>query len=182
MRIEDLLAILSLKHIDKFGIPPNKTKLIKLAYLAEVYYKSNTSNRLTDLEWIYWIFGPYIRDIDSVLANDSIFVAPSEHANFIPIVVREDYEHVTSTLDENIAILSALDHGTDDLNQLLDFVYFETEPMIKAKSRGELLDFGSVLPQSYYSIKSYRVSEKQREEISKRIEEWKSRRAHASQP
>jgi len=36
--------------------------------------------------------------------------------------------------------------GDADLNQLLDYVYFETEPMQEAK-RGELLDFSLIEPQ-----------------------------------
>ncbi len=180
MNIDTLIAVLAKKHKEKFGTPPNKTKLIKLAYLAEVYFKSNTSARLTDQEWIYWKYGPYIHGYDSIVENPSIFIPSDEQADFIPINVCDDYEHPDISLDENIAILTALEHAASSLNEILDFVYFDTEPMIKARNRGESLDFESVLPHSFYAIKKYRVSEKMRKEILKRIREWEARRIHAS--
>jgi uncharacterized phage-associated protein len=180
MRIEDLLAILSIKHKEKFDTPPNKTKLIKLAYLAEIYFKRNTRNRLTNQEWIYWKFGPYIRDYDSFLSNESIFSRPSSHSEYLPVDIRQDYETEALLLDENTAIHSALTHAQDNLDEILNFVYFDTEPMMAATRRGQTLDFETVLPQAYYAVREFRINAATGEKILRKIRRWEATRRNAT--
>jgi hypothetical protein len=180
MRIEDLLAILSQKHREQFDAPPNKTKLIKLAYLAEVYFKSNTGNRLTDAEWIYWLYGPYIRTYDSLILNESIFVAAGVKNEFVPVEVSSEYEMEETSLDENTAILSALKHGSDSLADILNFVYFDTEPMVAATKRGQPLDFETVLSFAEYVVKDYRISKTNGNNILQKILNWEVKRHNVS--
>jgi uncharacterized phage-associated protein len=176
MEISDLIAVLAKYYKEKIGISPAKTKLLKLAYLAEVYYKRLTSKRLTNQEWIFWKYGPYFREYEELISNEVIFIKPDQEDDFYPIDVRDDFEIRELSLDENIALVRALDHATDDLSQILDFVYFDTEPMMKAQTRGEILDFDSILPEEFYSIKKYKVSKKQGQKIIQKIKEWEMKR------
>jgi len=176
MVISDLIAVLAKCYKEKTGIAPAKTKLLKLAYLAEVYYRRLTRERLTSQEWVFWKYGPYFSEYEELISNETIFEKPDRADEFYPVEVSEDYEIKKLSLDEKIAIDRALEHATDDLYQILDFVYFDTEPMMKAQIRGEILDFGSVMPEEYYSIKKYKVSEKQGQEIIKKIKEWEMKR------
>lgn len=50
MHITDLIAIISKIYKQKAGIASAKTKLLKLAYLAEVYFIRLTGKRLTNQE------------------------------------------------------------------------------------------------------------------------------------
>ncbi len=172
MDISDLIAIISRQYKEKLGIVPAKTKLLKLAYLAEVYYTRLTGNRLTNQEWVFWKYGPYLWEYEEIISNQAIFVAPEEADDFYPVEVRDDYQTKETSLDENSAVARALEHASDDLNQLLDFVYFDTEPMMTAKIRGEKLDFSSVMPEEYYTIKKFEVKKKQGSQIIQKIRKW----------
>jgi len=176
MEIVDLLAILAKDYKEKTGIAPAKTKLIKLAYLAEVYFKRLTGKRLTNQFWIFWKYGPYFREFENLITDETIFVKPDQTDDFYPIEISDDYESKTLSLDEKIAVDRALGHAHDDLNEILDFVYFDTEPMMKVQNRGDVLDFDSVFPEKYYSIKEYKISDKQRQEIKRKIKEWEAKR------
>lgn len=176
MEIANLIAALAQHYIEKIGVAPTKTKLAKLAYLAEVYYTRLSRKRLTNQEWIFWKFGPYFMKYDELISNESIFIKPDHMDDFYPIEVRDDFEIEEFKLDENIALGRALEHASDDLNQILDFVYFDTEPMMKVQTRGEILDFGSIMPEEFYTIKQYKVGKKQGKEIIQKIKEWEKKR------
>ena len=161
MDIVDLLVAITKKYKEKESITPAKTKLLKLAYLAEVYYTRLTGKRLTDKEWVFWKYGPYLWDYDELISNEEIFIKRSEEEEFYPVEVRDDYQITDMQLDEYNAIFRALEHASDDLNHILDFVYFDTEPMMKAKIRGEKLDFTCIMPEEVYTVKKYEVDKKQ---------------------
>lgn len=175
MEISDLLAILAKRFKDQCGLAPAKTKLIKLAYLAEIYYKRLSKLRLTSQVWVFWKYGPYFMEYEEIIANEAIFVKPERANDFYPIEVKEDIDLAKLDIEKNIAVSRALDHAADELNQILDFVYFDTEPMIKAKTRGEILDFDSVMSEEYYQVKQYKVERNQGREIIEKIKEWEKR-------
>ena len=165
MDIVDLIVNIARDYKERIGIAPAKTKLLKLVYLAEAYYKRLTGERLTDQEWVFWKYGPYFWEYEAVISNEAIFVKPDQADDFYPIEVKDDYQTKEMSLEEQNAIIRALEHASDDLNQILDFVYFDTEPMMKAQTRGETLDFGSVMPEEFYSIKQYKIDKKQGQQI-----------------
>ncbi len=175
MEVIDLLVILAKQYKDRCGLAPAKTKLIKLAYLAEIYYKRLSKQRLTNQTWVFWKYGPYFMEFDEMISNEKYFSKPERTDDFYPIEVQEEIEFIEPKIDEKIAISRALDHAVDDLDQILDFVYFDTEPMIKARTRGEILDFDAVLSEEYYRIKQYKVERNQGREITEKIKEWEKR-------
>jgi hypothetical protein len=65
------------------------------------------------------------------------------------------------------------DYGRMDLRNLLDYIYFETEPMMNAETRGEILDFEQVMPESYYKVKDLKLDPREerklRQEFRKRV-------------
>ena len=93
----------------------------------------------------------------------------------------------TEAVDEEPEIISRLDlsvwsklqwaiqRWADDSSGLLDYVYFETEPMIDAKP-GEILDFGKArMPDPPKKIQMKKLSKKKVEEAKKAINELKER-------
>jgi len=175
MEVIDLLAALSKLYKEKCGLAPAKTKLLKLAYLAEVYYKRISKERLTKQIWLFWKYGPYFGEFEKIIRNESYFDRPEQADDFYPVEVKEELNLVKLNIEEKIAILRALDHADDELNQILDFVYFDTEPMIKAKTRGEILDFNSIMPEEYYRVKDYKINKKESLKITEMIKEWEKK-------
>jgi hypothetical protein len=104
-----------------------------------------------------------------MISNEAIFLKPDQADEFYAVEVRDDYQTKEMSIEEQNAVGRALEHAGDDLNQILDFVYFDTEPMMKAQTRGESLDFDSVMPEEFYSVKEYRIDKKQGQQIIQRI-------------
>lgn len=174
MEIIELLAALAIRYKERTENLPAKTKLLKLAYLAEIYFTRVTRERLTTQDWVFWHYGPYLWNYNELISNENIFEAQTHTDDFHLIKVQEDFDLRVFNLNENIAILNALEHAEDNLNRILDFVYFDTEPMMVVKTRGETLDFSSVKPKEYYSVKHFKVSKKQGRDILKRVKKWET--------
>ncbi len=67
----------------------------------------------------------------------------------------------------------AIQKWADDSSGLLDYVYFETEPMVDAKP-GEILDFGKArMPEPPKKIQMKKLPKKKVEEAKKAINELK---------
>lgn len=174
MDIRDLLSVIAKEFKDRNHYPISKTRLIKLAYLSEVYYKRITGRRLTNSRWVYWKYGPYLMDYSNILEAD-IFTM-SEGGDFQSIDINPDYEIPQLGMLEKSAVSRAMDIADLDLNKLLDFVYFDTEPMIGAINRGEELDFECVKPDEAYSVKRLIVDEKTKRRVQTKIKAWKEKR------
>jgi hypothetical protein len=128
---------------------PAKTRLIKLLYLAEVEHYKHFQSRLTNLRWQFYHYGPYASEIEQVLGSPDIeetffYLKDGKHGSQYGLVEDERDGSVPSELRRVIDYI-VKDWGETDLNKLLDYVYFETEPMIDA-TRGEVLDFTKVRP------------------------------------
>jgi hypothetical protein len=127
---------------------PQLTRLIKLMYLSEVEYFRENRGRLTDLNWKFYLYGPYPPSLQSVLGDPEIESNEWNTGKISKHIVRDEDTFMRAKgAFEVEAIVNRVvkDWGDADLNQLLDYVYFETEPMQKAK-RGDDLDFSTVEP------------------------------------
>lgn len=127
---------------------PQITRLTKLMYLVEVEYFRQNRARLTDLKWIFYLFGPYPVAMSSVLGEPEIETQEWRTGRTSKHIVRDEDAFMSAKADFDLeAIINRVvkEWGDADLNQLLDFVYFETEPMQSAK-RGDVLDFSTVGP------------------------------------
>ncbi len=173
MDVIDLIVNISRDYKEKVGIAPAKTKLLKLAYLAEVYHKRLTGGRLTDQQWVFWKYGPYFWEYEAIISNEAIFLKQDDADEFYAVEVRDDYQTKEMSIEEQNAVARTLEHAADDLNHILDFVYFDTEPMIKVRTRGESLDFDSVMPEEFYSVKEYRIDKRQGQQIIQKVRKWK---------
>lgn len=131
-----------------------KTKLVKLLYLADVAHYRSYRAQLTGLSWVFHHYGPYAFEIDSALKGLR-FDIPQEKAEVGPgreaIVFRPprylQAQMQPEALYEAKPLIDRVlrEWGPVDLNELLDFVYFDTEPMANAR-RGQSLDF-SLIPE-----------------------------------
>jgi len=145
----DLIGRL-LSLAEQEDIPVGKTKLVKLLYLLEVEYFRENQQRLTDLKWIFFHYGPYPVGLDELLGSADVDVIPqrlSDGLKFQQVTVADgaQREAIFDVALERLARRVVDEWGGLSLNHLLNYVYFETEPMMHA-SRGDELDFGTVKP------------------------------------
>jgi hypothetical protein len=128
--------------------PPQMTRLVKLLYLAEVEFYRRTQKRLTDLDWKFYHFGPYPPSLRTSLGDPNIEAVALTGGRVAKHFIRELAGEQRKKVDSVVAaVVSDVVHqwGDADLNRVLDYVYFETEPM-QAANRGDYLDFTVVKP------------------------------------
>ncbi|MFH0991120.1 MAG: type II toxin-antitoxin system antitoxin SocA domain-containing protein [bacterium] len=147
-----LLQILS--EASSQNISLGKTQLVKLLYLTEVEHYRAHGNRLTDLQWLFSHYGPYALALESIF-SDSEFekkeVKIQSDKDLILFRVAESMAAYKPKVDVSLSLIIKKivgQWGNKPLEELLDYVYFETEPMESVKQRGDVLDFSTIKPAS----------------------------------
>ncbi|HOQ47246.1 MAG TPA: hypothetical protein PK157_18145 [Bryobacteraceae bacterium] len=127
--------------------PPGATRLVKLLYLADLEWRRQHGGApLAQLTWRFLHFGPYACELADLLGGPEVEKTEFETGKVAHRLVFAPEELENPQVPEEICGLLARllkSWGDADLNMLLDFVYFETEPMERAR-RGELLDFSQL--------------------------------------
>jgi hypothetical protein len=133
-----------------------KTKLLKLLYLFDVAYYRIHRETFTGFEWVYLKFGPWTDEYDELLrgleANSAITITLGNNAEFFSTRERVEFEELVDTARDELLLKGVLRKwGEESTNTILDYVYFQTEPMLEG-NRYEPLDFSTIpeeLPVQY---------------------------------
>jgi uncharacterized phage-associated protein len=170
MELADLLKEVLLSYEDAFRKKITKTKLLKLAYLVEVEFFRRSRERLTSATWKYYLYGPYVFEYDEILEKNgfetkSIDLDDERKAELIFIKLKADEKHTDSDIHFLVGRI-VREFGALDLRHLLDYVYFETEPMMNVDHRMEVLEFENVLPEEYYKTRELSIDKKTQEKLS----------------
>jgi hypothetical protein len=132
-----------------------KTKLLKLLYLFDVEFYRTHGKTFTGFQWKYFHLGPWSREFDPLLeglvSRGSLTENPVERPDFDAKFLRSSEPgNLRKPFDnhKDEAILkSVLDiWGPSTTGEILDYVYFKTEPM-EHGIRNENLDFSRILHQ-----------------------------------
>jgi hypothetical protein len=129
---------------------PDKIQFTKYLYLIDYCQCRYKAEQATDIDWIFYHYGPWSPDASSVMNNvqdhfrlgwrDFTEDDDREFYGFDPIRQR------LSISLEGFILKIIQYFKTRDVTDLIDFCYKQTEPMLNAH-RGERLDF-SVIPTS----------------------------------
>lgn len=151
LQLRSLTAYVISKLVDmeaSFG----KTKLVKLLYLIDVENYRLRSHKLTRLDWVFYHYGPYAFEIDQTLKQldldipqeDMLTAAGHRAIVFKPSWDTDaEFEQQASNLEKSVVDRVLNEWGMEELNPILSYVYFHTEPMKDAK-RGDVLDFSKI--------------------------------------
>lgn len=184
MNISDLICEVINQYQNFFQGGATKTKILKLVYLVEIQYKRRSGDRLTNASWVYYLYGPYLKNYDALLQNENIQIMDlpvSDEKEAQILSLKNSYDNKNIPRDIRFLIGSIVQkYGEFDLRNLLDHVYFETEPMINVETRGEVLDFDTVMPEEYYKVKKLEIDPKTKRELRqdfrKRVEAIRGKR------
>lgn len=139
-------------YVTAKGGTVSKTKLLKLLYLFDIEYYRRHRKLFTGFDWKFFHLGPWTREFDAEL-NDLI-----QHGMLIERQYETaDYEGVLLRTEEPVDLHNAIpnvsdefllqrvlnDWGQKSTGEILDHVYFRTEPM-EHGVRNERLDFAWV--------------------------------------
>ncbi len=149
IQVKNLISALASEVNTQTGQFPGVTRLVKLLYLLECWHYQLEKKRLTNLDWVYYHYGPYSFQLRDTLTKGGLVDDPEDFDSDKSIRrVRADWE---TEPNEGIPVpvvncikIIVRDWGHEDLPKLLDFVYFHTGPMREAR-RGEPLDMKKAL-------------------------------------
>lgn len=151
-----------------------KTKLLKLLYLFDVEYYRQHRRTFTGFGWRFFHLGPWAAEYDPALSGlvthgilfeqrsnsseyDTAFYRPCER-----VATRQA---VTTVKDESTLLEVLKRWGTCTTGEILNYVYFQTEPM-EAGIRNQPLDF-SLIPTERPGVYSRSSSGKSPADIRK---------------
>lgn len=157
MKTQDLIRYISW-YATENDIALTTVRLVKFVYLADVYFaRKHKGETLTHLPWIFLFYGPYCREVMREM-DGAASLGLIDRKSFESRYEEEKEYHIYSCSDESVdeiedeiplevlgPLKAAIRHYGDDTALLLDFVYFETEPMIEA-NKGDILDFTKCKP------------------------------------
>jgi uncharacterized phage-associated protein len=157
-------------------ISMGKTRLMKLLYLLDIEHYKFNKKIYTNLDWIYYKYGPFSFDVENLCKEIGLDeIEKGLKKDRIVKLLKIDHWKVKKA-DVEPKIRTLLNHiynrwALSDLNSLLDYVYFETEPMIHAQYK-QILDFSTVVPQRMRKkIKISSQKKKELIEVCKRIKQ-----------
>jgi len=125
-------------------------------YLFDYFHAKVLGSKFTDFPWTFVYYGPYCREAMSSIDNAVLAGGICKSTHDSKFDIDKDFhlfkcrDHQDAEAIEegiNFIVLSkiqwAIRQFGDDTADLLDFVYFDTEPMKNAR-KGDLLDFSLV--------------------------------------
>ena len=165
----------------------SKTALVKLVYLVEVEYWRRYGKPVTGLEWRFHHYGPYSAELDREINDNPLFqvfgdrnsgygFSPSPAWKEIQAAFNTHYDQAVRRIADNVA----KQWGMENLDTILEYVYFETEPMLDAE-RGEILDFSKIQMEEFPTRREPRLSFSD-EFISDLRARWDRRRETPASP
>lgn len=164
-----------IKRLNENDIIFGEVKLTKLFYLLEIDYFRKKRERLTNLKWIYYKYGPYSFELSNLLKKYP-FIKDEYTYDLGKSFHKFSSDDLSETnIDEFIKALIfkvVKRWGIEDTNELLDYVYFETEPMTVV-NKGAVLDFNTIKPIEPQIYKKIKLDKKVIEILHKKIEEKK---------
>src|SRR2546425_2925457 len=166
-----------------------KTKLVKYLYLFDLATYRKTGRTLTGFPWRFHLYGPWADEFEALFRElahrGEIEVTPSLkpdlEAEFVSTREHVDVADLVDDVSLGLEFRHIVDQWADRrLGELLDYVYFYTEPM-EAAQRGEPLDFSRVQREEpHYELPGRRAIDARsvrrlREEVARKKTELRRR-------
>ena len=150
--LKPLIAYLVDQVKDQWGTP-NKTALVKLVYLVDVECRRKLGKPATGLEWRFHHYGPYSAQLERDINHNPFLEVFGDRNSGYGFSISSDCREIQAAFSTSFgpAVRRVADGvvtqwGLETLDALLEYVYFETEPMQGAR-RGEILDFSTIQPE-----------------------------------
>jgi hypothetical protein len=170
-------------YVTEHGGYVTKTKLLKLLYLFDVEFYRVHRRTFTGFEWKYFHLGPWTREFEPILGElvatgmleETVSVKPEYDTKFYRSSEHSDFTRLFEKYSDSAILKMVLDTwGESSTGEILDYVYFRTEPM-EHGIRNEPLDFAKISAEPTVKYKknssgrTRREIEAARRELEKRL-------------
>jgi hypothetical protein len=162
---------------------PVVTRIVKLVYLVDLTYSRERRRHELGFSWRYYHYGPFAVEVQDALdvlqSKGRVRVWMPTRSRDTPRMYRPVGGRPTVELPNRLFGLTdelCSRWGNEELNKMLDFVYFETPPMrhaVRGADLDMLADLDERWPPFYRPLPPPDVSEA----LRSRLSEW--RRAHS---
>lgn len=139
-------------YIEEKGAYLSKTKLLKLLYLFDVEYYRIHRETFTGFQWKFFHLGPWTGEFDPLLEElekaDVLRGEPSQNPEYESKLLRatehHSFDHLLPNIKDELILRSILQTWAERrTGEILDYVYFQTEPMERGV-RSQPLDFTAI--------------------------------------
>ncbi len=154
MKATDLIKYI-VWYATQQGIKLTTNRLVKFVYLADLYQaRLKDGKTLTGFPWRFIYYGPYCRQAGQVIddaAREGVICKETFDSKYAVDKVYNLFSCKDTDAEDleeqfHIGVIGQLQEVIkkfgEDTPQLLDYVYFDSEPMKDAK-KGDLLDFST---------------------------------------
>ena len=179
-------------QVNEQGGSIGRTALTKLVYLVDVEHCRQYGKQATGLKWWFHHYGPYAAELQSEIqslglyADEEVFTGKAGNRSVSGYRYRRaaDWKQIHSTFNSqyDAQVKRCVERvveqwALDSLPTILDYVYFETEPMEDVK-RGEYLDFSKIQMESPIPPKTVKIdfSDEFISEMRRRLKEQREMR------
>ncbi len=169
-RLADLLVAI-VSYVTTHDGYVTKTKLLKLLYLLDVEFYRAHGQTFTGFKWKYFHLGPWTGEFDPLFKDlisqgalvEDVRERPEYDTRFLRASNAVDLRKPFDSYKDEALLKILLDTwGPSTTGEILDYVYFRTEPM-EHGIRNENLDFARILPQAPETYKRVPSKETQGE-------------------
>lgn len=142
-------------YIGERGGYVTKTKLLKLLYLFDVEFYRAHEVTFTGFQWKFFHLGPWTSEFDPLLAElvddedivETKSVKPDYETKFYKASEPSDFNRLFDKYSDQAILRTILDAWAESTTgEILDYVYFRTEPM-EHGVRNQPLDFTRIVRQ-----------------------------------
>jgi len=152
-----LYVVQCLRDLEAF---PSRTRILKIIYLIDVEYYRRHRRTLTGEKWIFYHYGPYLMHYPQVLERLALDLEETEDTTTRGHSVYsyqargdQDIEDIVPHHSDHVIIDTIIKRwGLEDIKDLLNHVYFYTEPMSTPQFKAPL-DFSLIPPVEYQPIR-----------------------------
>jgi len=168
------LVLYVVGQLNELGRSPSTIQLVKYLYLIDVEHQRTIGRTLTGLDWVHYKFGPYAFELPTITQRLGLdlsvedFTTNGYEGRAFRAERDTDFPEALRGAAKSIVDRVLKIWGLVATREILDYVYFHTEPMIETK-QGEHLDFGRVQP----DIGAYQLQFQE----SKKLREMRKRHA-----
>lgn len=158
-----------------------KTKLLKYLYLIDIEHYKRSGNTYTDFNWIFYKYGPWTHEFETLFEEavrlEEIAVNKGNRIDLDTTFIRYEGDEVElsglfSNINEELVIRRILEQWADKpLADMLDYVYFYTEPM-QIVEKGQALDFSKInreMEEQKFVLKKSNISPKKLKDLQGRF-------------